>query len=302
MTEKDLELHGGFDIETPEHVAFRMERAGLGTRVFAALLDGLFLGLLYTVFILAFFFLVGGVGGIEMFEVDTAETIVLVLWAVFILLSVFLVWGYYIGFEAAWNGQTPGKRLLGIRVVADGGLPATFGKIVIRNLVRLVDMQIGYAVGLVAIFATKDEKRLGDLAAGTVVIRERRRRTAPALRLGPPTPTARRLDPELLELTRRYWERSDTIEPETRWTLARDLFDRITSALGRPPSRLGRDDEVPSERHESDFRELTRELFEIEEEGGVREAPPGAQIPRTTNPPGGAANPRRRTREPRPGA
>jgi uncharacterized RDD family membrane protein YckC len=281
MTEENLELHGGFDIETPEHVAFRMERAGLGTRVFAALLDGLFVGFVYLVFILAFFFLAGSVGGIEMFEDGTTETIVLVLWAIFVLLSLFLFWGYYIGFEAAWNGQTPGKRLLGIRVVADGGLPATFGKIVIRNLVRLVDMQIGYAVGLVTIFLTKDEKRLGDLAAGTVVIRERRRRTAPAMRLGAPTPAARRLDPELLELTRRYWERSDTIEPATRWKLARDLSDRITSALGRPPSRLGRDDEMPPEQHENEFRELTEELFEIKEDGGFREGPSGTAGPRT---------------------
>ena len=254
MTEERIELHGGFDVETPEQVAFRMERAGVGTRVVATLIDTVLLVVVYLAAIFAFFFFIGSVAGIDMMNDDTENTIVLVLWAVFILLSLGLFGGYYIGFEAFWNGQTPGKRALGIRVVGDDGLPASLGKIVIRNLMRLIDMQASYAVGLVAMFVSPEEKRLGDLVAGTIVIRESRRRPEASLRLGEPTLTARRLDPDLVGLVRHYWERAGTIDPKTRWRLARDVVNRLSDAMGRP--------RVAASGVESELHTMTRELFE----------------------------------------
>ena len=156
---------GTFDVETPAQVAFRMERAGLGTRCVAAIADTAFLALLYASIALAGVFVFGTVTP----EGDAA----LALLGALILIMTFLFSAYYIAFEIAWNGQTPGKRLMGIRVVDDSGAPATPARIVIRNLVRIVDIQFGYGIGAVAIFATKEEKRLGDLAAGTVVVRDR---------------------------------------------------------------------------------------------------------------------------------
>src|SRR5206468_250385 len=76
--------------------------------------------------------------------------------------------------EALWSGKTLGKRLMHLRVVDARGGPVTVGQAVVRNLVRAVDfLPLYYAVGAIAIFASPRNQRLGDLAAGTVVVRER---------------------------------------------------------------------------------------------------------------------------------
>ena len=86
-----------------------------------------------------------------------------------------VLFGYFIVFEALWNGQTPGKKLLGLRVVRDGGYPIDFGASLIRNLIRVGEQLIGYYI-LAAISAliSPENKRLGDLAAGTIVVRDAR--------------------------------------------------------------------------------------------------------------------------------
>ena len=83
-------------------------------------------------------------------------------------------WGYYVLFEALNDGQTPGKRLLRLRVVRDGGYSVTFSASAVRNLVRIVDMQPGplYLVGTLGMLMSRSGKRLGDLAAGTIVVEE----------------------------------------------------------------------------------------------------------------------------------
>jgi len=90
--------------------------------------------------------------------------------------AIFLItWGYHLIFELIWNGQTPGKRRAGIRVIQADGLPVTVSGILIRNILRLFDfLPVGYGVGMIMLFATKRTQRLGDLAARTVVIREQR--------------------------------------------------------------------------------------------------------------------------------
>jgi uncharacterized RDD family membrane protein YckC len=100
---------------------------------------------------------------------------------IFILFS--LMTFYHLFFELLWNGQTPGKRRTGLRVIQSSGLPLTVSAAIIRNLVRLFDfMPILYGIGLIALFATKNTQRLGDLAAKTVVIRERKQLTANTLK------------------------------------------------------------------------------------------------------------------------
>jgi uncharacterized RDD family membrane protein YckC len=83
-------------------------------------------------------------------------------------------WGYYIFFEMLWNGQTPGKRWTGLRVIRSDGTPITLSESLIRNLTRLVDfLPAAYGVGIITMFIDKRSRRLGDLAAGTLVVHDR---------------------------------------------------------------------------------------------------------------------------------
>src|SRR5207244_1814355 len=89
--------------------------------------------------------------------------------------GLYAFWGYFLLFEALNGGRTPGKRLMGIRVVMDTGHPLTFTAAAVRNLVRIVDMQplFTYQVGLAFVLFHAQNKRLGDIVAGTVVVRDR---------------------------------------------------------------------------------------------------------------------------------
>lgn len=171
---------------TPENVPLHLELAGLGTRFAALFID---------LAILVSGLVVIAVAGIAMITtlstvgMEDAATAVVVL-------TVFVVFfGYFIFFETFWNGQTPGKRMLGLRVVGDGGFPITVFSAATRNLIRIVDFLPGFfGVGAIAVFVNAEHKRLGDLAAGTVVIRER---SSEQLKYGPegqPSPGALRLD------------------------------------------------------------------------------------------------------------
>ena len=248
---RPLDLGGGFDIETPEQVAFRLERAGLGSRALATVADTAILLVLYLVLIAAA--LAAGLSAEALAGEDATLWILGAILAIF----TFLTWGYYIAFEAAWNGQTPGKRLVGIRVVGDGGMPVSIGQVVVRNLLRVVDFQFGYVVAVVAVFATSEEKRIGDLVAGTVVVSERRPGRPPpgSYRLGRARPLAsHRVSPRVLDLLRSWNERADDLDAETRSSLAHDLANRIAEETGLPP--------VSPERAEAALAEMTVELFE----------------------------------------
>ncbi len=113
-----------------------------------------------------------------------------------VLLVVFVVeWAYYVLFETVWSGRTPGKRVLSLRVVTEGGHPLRFGDSLLRNLLRAADFLPGaYAIGLVVMGRDPRFRRLGDLAAGTIVVTEARAVVAGPLRLDPP-PSAAELRP-----------------------------------------------------------------------------------------------------------
>ena len=138
--------------------------AGFGTRCIAAILD--YLLLLAAMIIIGLLYL----QSVPLRDRGETETI-----AILVLIQFILIAFYHLFFEFIWNGQTPGKRWVGIRVVQANGLPATVSGILIRNLVRLFDfLPFFYAIGLLVMFASKHTQRLGDLAARTIVIRERR--------------------------------------------------------------------------------------------------------------------------------
>jgi uncharacterized RDD family membrane protein YckC len=189
------------EIETPEHVRFRYYVAGPAKRAVAYLID---LVLRATVVIvLAFVAHIAGItAGASMENASTG----------FILLVVFLVeWAYYVLCETIWSGRTPGKRALSLRVVTDGGHPLSFSDSVLRNLLRAADLlPFAYAVGLVVMGRDARFRRLGDLAAGTIVISEQRSAVAGPVRLDPPpSPAEREALPQRLPLS---GEELDAIE------------------------------------------------------------------------------------------
>ncbi len=154
-------------IDTPENVTFDYDVAGIGSRFLAALVDTLLILLLQGIVIGVLVLLEVQ---LDAFSTGNSSWI----YAALSLLAFIFFWGYYIFFEILWNGQTPGKRWVKLRVIRLDGTPVTASEAVIRNLVRLIDLlPIAYAVGVVTMFLTDKSRRLGDLAAGTIVVHER---------------------------------------------------------------------------------------------------------------------------------
>jgi uncharacterized RDD family membrane protein YckC len=162
-------------IETPERVQLAFALASIGNRFLAALIDHS-IQILLIIFIstLGSFILRGyGVTSIRDLDEVTPEA---AKWAYAILTIVtFLIFTtYFVFFEWFWNGQTPGKRLLKLRVIREDGRPITFWESLARNLLRIFDMFPGlYSIGLITVFLSSRDQRVGDLFAGTVVVRER---------------------------------------------------------------------------------------------------------------------------------
>ncbi|HVO30996.1 MAG TPA: RDD family protein [bacterium] len=155
-------------IRTPENVEFGFRLAGLFSRALAAAIDyalvALLAGLLITALGFAAIILGLSVPGIGTFA--SAGAIALLVLGLFLLL-----FGYFLFFELLWNGQTPGKRAVGIRVVKDRGEAIGFADALVRNLLRMADIIPGfYGVGALSSVLSETNKRLGDFAAGTVVV------------------------------------------------------------------------------------------------------------------------------------
>ncbi len=147
-------------VATPERVSFDYQVAGLGTRAIAQILDLLILsGLLIALGFLGLAF--------AAFGASTVGSLVM-LFGAFVI-----VFGYFWISEAFWSGQTIGKKVFRLRAVGDRGEPMTFVQAGIRNIVRIVDfLPYGYGVGLVTLFINGKGRRLGDLAAGTIVVKD----------------------------------------------------------------------------------------------------------------------------------
>jgi len=154
-------------IITPEHVVLRFQTAGLGSRFAAQLIDSI---IMYGSMLLIYIALIAA----DAIYPDFFFYLEGIVEAVMILIVFLITFGYCICFEYFGNGQTPGKRALGLKVVQEQGQPLTFLSAVIRNLLRLVDFLPGlYLLGCMFIFFHPQHKRVGDLAAGTIVIYQR---------------------------------------------------------------------------------------------------------------------------------
>jgi uncharacterized RDD family membrane protein YckC len=154
-------------ISTPEQVAFHYELAGIGTRFVAALIDYLIIVTALLLLTCAMSFLrIGAIGA-------GGESGTYLVLALMVLIFFVVFWGYFMLFETLWSGQTPGKRAGRLRVIRRDGQPVGASEVLIRNLVRIVDFLPGfYGIGLVVMFIDKEARRLGDMAAGTIVVRE----------------------------------------------------------------------------------------------------------------------------------
>lgn len=176
-------------ISTPEQVAFQYEMAGIGSRFVAALLDHLILGITVFLIICAASTL-GTMGMLASVNGGDPTGGVFLVLAILTIVLFLIIWGYFVVFETVWHGQTPGKRAGRLRVIRYNGQPIGAGEAMVRNLVRLVDFMPGfYGIGLLTMFIDKDARRLGDFAAGTIVIREGVQTRLHDVRVNPPTPT-----------------------------------------------------------------------------------------------------------------
>lgn len=198
-------------IETPEGVDVALSLAGPAPRASAWLIDLLIRGALYMV--LTPLAALAGVG------------------AGLMLLGLFLVeWFYPVLFEV-WRGATPGKRALGLRVVHDDGTPVGPSASLLRNLLRVVDfLPMLYGLGLVSMVLDRDFRRLGDIAAGTLVIHGPRAAGARDLPRHPPRPPARALDLATAQAILDFAERSPRLSEARRAELAVVLMPDLPAA------------------------------------------------------------------------
>jgi len=234
---RDLDLRQRHGVETPEHVDVHFELAGIGSRLAAALLDLLLM--LLALLILALVF--------DAVVEQTGKTARGWLAALMLLLVFFVVWGYFTLFEALNGGRTPGKQALGIRVVMDTGRPITPAAAVVRNLVRILDTYFVPPLlpALLTIFLHRSNKRPGDIAAGTIVVRDRPTDwtlgggaalqtgagTQPAdepIEAGPPE-----LSEQEFRLLDRFLGRLNELAPDVQVRITADLVRRFEGRIPR---------------------------------------------------------------------
>ena len=157
-------------IETPERVRLHFALASIGNRFLACAIDHALQAL--TIILMAIAFTVVANYSSLGNQLSNAPKWVK---AALILIVFLIISGYFAFFEWSWNGQTPGKRWLKLRVIREDGRPITFWEAAVRNLLRTVDMMPApfYSIGLISVFVSLSDQRIGDMVAGTVVVRER---------------------------------------------------------------------------------------------------------------------------------
>lgn len=220
------------DVRTGESVAVRYELAGLGSRFLALAID-MILQIVVIVGAMIVLGLLLAPAGHAAAGVHLDKSARAIVTAAAYITAFVLFFGYFIIFELAWNGRTPGKRALGIRVVRDGGLPVDPGAAVVRNIVRIVELGFGmYAVSAVVALLSPENKRVGDYAAGTIVVRERPddMRNLDDLAFAGPV-RADGVTREDRELIDRFLVRRATLEPEARNAIAARIAARVRPDL-----------------------------------------------------------------------
>jgi len=230
-------------IETPEQIPLEFPLAGIGSRFLALAVD--------TCIQVAAGAILGGsayASGLRSPQVPASRawTAAILVFLLFLLQS-----GYFAIFEAVWNGQTPGKRLMHLRVIQDSGRPVTVYDAVARNLLRVIDSIPGlYGVAIISALLSSRSKRLGDYVAGTVVVHEK----PPVLEAGLQWDSAAasggthydvsRLTPGEFQLVEAFLLRRQELADSVRRDAARKIVLRLSARLGlaaqdaREPEKL----------------------------------------------------------------
>jgi uncharacterized RDD family membrane protein YckC len=211
---------------TPESVELEFTLAGIGSRALALLIDYLLWMVILTILFTAFAFLYYLFATID----GAAKWIISIQVLIFFVVYI----GYFIFFETLWQGQTPGKRYAKIRVIRDDGRNAGLQQAIMRSLLRMVDDV--FSLGLLMILFTKQEKRLGDLVAGTIVIQEAQNSNQ-EIEIDPAaqeladtlaeTGRIEALTPDVFATVRRYLQRYPTLSPAARLTVGKNLHQEL---------------------------------------------------------------------------
>jgi uncharacterized membrane protein SpoIIM required for sporulation/uncharacterized RDD family membrane protein YckC len=217
-------------IETPEHVRIGFELAGIGSRSAAVIVD---FGIL-TMASVGLFLALAGLSQISSSDLITSTGVALAG-----LASFALQWGYFFLAEGFFDGRTVGKTILGLRVIGAGGTPVTPQAAALRNLVRIIDMQpIGSSVvglGLVALHPRS--QRLGDIIAGTVVVRDRGTQEIPEQQSAELTAQRPLLDHQRFEVLERYIQRRDSLPQTIRIPLGGSIAKAMGAVIANHPRR-----------------------------------------------------------------
>lgn len=226
-------------ISTPENVDLHLELAGLGNRIMAALLDHILIGAVSGMVIAV---CIGIAVAIESMPVptDSKTMVYYVLVGIGLLLLFIINFGYFIVFEGMWKGQTPGKKVANIRVIEANGQPVGWSSVFIRNILRMIDEIPGLYPGILPMIIDKNERRLGDLAAGTLVIRERLQSLSTSgLRVvgdlgAEPLFDTGMISPDEYGLLVNFLKRRDSLSPNQRHKLATSLSTHFQEKLDMP--------------------------------------------------------------------
>jgi uncharacterized RDD family membrane protein YckC len=242
-------------IETPEQTSLEFQIAGIGSRFLAMALDTVIQAALALILFFGWMLLV--------FVIPWTKYALSEMWIVAI--GIFLAFAFYVGyfafFEAIWNGQTLGKRVVRIRVIKESGRPITPSESVARNLMRIVDqLPVFYGIGMASVVLSRQNKRLGDFVAGTIVVHERTlqdvkphweaAKNSTALKYG-----SERLTPEDFALVESFLNRRYALAPDVRYRMADQIANRIKGKLSIPPAGLPSSEklleEIASERRDN---------------------------------------------------
>jgi uncharacterized RDD family membrane protein YckC len=212
---------------TPEAVTIALDVAGLGSRMIAWIIDTL----IQLVIVVPILLGIGAgdlSGGVELVVVS--------------LILFLLFWGYYPVFELFWHGQTPGKRAQRLRVIRTDGQPAGGAAILVRNLIRILDVFLLPFLAVISMIVTSRAQRLGDLAAGTMVVREAKFRAPQTVltvsRPDLPAVDATGLSEREYDVIRSFLARRGSLDPTARWRLASQLASAIRGRVGSMPAGL----------------------------------------------------------------
>jgi uncharacterized RDD family membrane protein YckC len=212
-------------IDTPEGVPLELTLAGVGSRFTAALVDYVIQALILVALLLVLGY------GLGLSPVAGGVGI-----AALVLAFFFVFWGYNVGFEVLNSGRTPGKAMNRIRVVLESGAAVTFGPSAVRSVLRLIDiLPTAYLVGMTSILVTRRNQRLGDLAAGTLVVRERKT-LPPELLISPsiqvPAWDTSAVSAEDLATVVAFLGRRSDLPAGARIQLAAELAGRLRPKIG----------------------------------------------------------------------